>query len=504
MMKIENIRLFTAAGQVDLILGNGVCCHEDVTVEFDGANVAITGGETMLKTLEIEFKNEFFRDALVLCDAFERGYGEFAWKKPDYNRLMPWYFGAFENNKTYCFGVKTRPNTICTWRCDENRITLIVDLRNGKNPLALNGRRIEACQMVTEVYEGDAFDALCAFCKVMCDDAKLLTGPIYGGNDWYCNYGDSSAEKILRHTQRIVECAPKDGPKPYMVIDDGWQVCARCTGPWYTGNQLFGDMGVLAKQIEEMGAIPGIWIRPLRTLEMIPQHWVLTRQGEFAFLMDPSVPEVLDKVTEDIVRIRNWGYKLIKHDFTTGEIFGLWGFEMSDDYVSQKEFADKTKTTAEIVKNLYQTIRDAAGDDVAIIGCNTISHLSAGYFEIQRTGDDTSGKEWARTKKYGINTLAFRMPQHNAFYAADADCVGITRQLDWNINRRWLDVLAKSGTPLFISIGDDAFTDEVKADITAAFKLAVSCETVSRPVDWMENIIPEVWDSAFGRDTYEW
>ena len=504
MMKIENIRLFTAAGQVDLILENGICRYNDVTIEFDGCNVAVTGGETPIKTLEIEFKNEFFQDALVLCDAFERGYGEFAWKKPDYSRLMPWYFGAFENNKTYCFGVKTRPNTICTWRCDENRITLIVDLRNGKNPLALNGRRIEACQMVTEVYEGDAFDALCAFCKVMCDDAKLLTGPIYGGNDWYCNYGDSSAEKILRHTQRIVECAPKDGPKPYMVIDDGWQVCARCTGPWYTGNQLFGDMGVLAKQIEEMGAIPGIWIRPLRTLEMIPQHWVLTRQGEFAFLMDPSVPEVLDKVTEDIVRIRNWGYKLIKHDFTTGEIFGLWGFEMSDDYVSQKEFADKTKTTAEIVKNLYQTIRDAAGDDVAIIGCNTISHLSAGYFEIQRTGDDTSGKEWARTKKYGINTLAFRMPQHNAFYAADADCVGITRQLDWNINRRWLDVLAKSGTPLFISIGDDAFTDEVKADITAAFKLAVSCETVSRPVDWMENIIPEVWDSAFGRDTYEW
>ena len=367
-MKIENIRLFTAAGQVDLVLENGICRYEDVTVEFDGANVAITGGETKLKTLEIEFKNEFFRDALVLCDAFERGYGEFAWKKPDYSRLMPWYFGAYEDNKTYCFGVKTRPNTICTWRCDENRITLIVDLRNGKNPLALNGRRIEACQMVTETYEGDAFDALCAFCKVMCDDAKLLTGPIYGGNDWYCNYGDSSAEKILRHTQRIVECAPKDGPKPYMVIDDGWQVCARCTGPWYTGNQLFGDMGVLAKQIEEMGAIPGIWIRPLRTVEMLPKDWVLTRQDDYAFLMDPSVPEVLDKVAEDIVRIRNWGYKLIKHDFTTGDTFGLWGFEMSDDYVSQKEFADKTKTTAEIIKNLYQTIRDAAGDDIAIIG----------------------------------------------------------------------------------------------------------------------------------------
>ena len=503
-MNIENIRLFTAVDQVNLSLDNGVCRYEDVMVEFENGKVAITGGQTPLKTLEIEFKNEFFQDALVLCDAFERGYGEFVWKKPDYSRLMPWYFGAYENNKTFCFGVKTRPNTICTWRCDAERVTLIVDLRNGCLPLALNGRRLEACQMVVETYEGDAFDALCAFCKVMCDDAKLLTGPIYGGNDWYCNYGDSSAEKILRHTRRIVECAPKDGPKPYMVIDDGWQVCARCTGPWYTGNQLFGDMGVLAKQIEEMGAIPGIWVRPLRTAEMLPKHWVLNNHGDLAVLMDPSVPEVLDKVAEDITRIRNWGYKLIKHDFTTGDTFGLWGFEMADDYCSQKEFADKTKTTAEIIKQLYQTIRDAAGDDVAIIGCNTISHLSAGYFEIQRTGDDTSGVEWARTKKYGINTLAFRMPQHNAFYAADADCVGITRQLDWNINRRWLDVLAKSGTPLFISIGDDAYTDEVKADIIEAFKQAVSNDKVSRPVDWMENMIPQVWDSAFGRDTYEW
>ena len=31
-MKIENIRLFTAAGQVDLVLENGVCRYEDVTV----------------------------------------------------------------------------------------------------------------------------------------------------------------------------------------------------------------------------------------------------------------------------------------------------------------------------------------------------------------------------------------------------------------------------------------------------------------------------------------
>ena len=502
-MKINNIRLITQGGQFELAAKNGICHYDDVTVELSGGSVAITGGDTPILKLEIDYCNEYFRDAMVLCDAFERGYAEFAWKKLDYNRLMPWYFAANQEGETFCFGVKTRPDALCCWRCDENRITLVVDVRNGKNALKLNGRCLQACQVVTASYQIDAFDALCDFCRKMCDDPKLLSGPIYGGNDWYCNYGDNSEEKILRHAQRIVECAPKDGPRPYMVIDDGWQVCSRCTGPWYKGNQLFGDMGELAKKIAKIGAIPGIWIRPLRTLEKVPEDWML-QEYEKSAIMDASHPGVLKLVAEDIARLRDWGYKLIKHDFTTSDSFFVWGFQMTDDYVSRAEFSDKTKTTAEIIKQLYQTIRDAAGDDVAIIGCNTISHLSAGYFEIQRTGDDTSGVEWERTKNYGINTLAFRMPQHNAFYAADADCVGITRQLDWNINRRWLDVLAKSGTPLFVSIGDDAYTPEVQADITEAFRKAIAADRVSRPLDWMQTMIPREWESVFGRDHYEW
>ena len=119
-------------------------------------------------------------------------------------------------------------------------------------------------------------------------------------------------------------------------------------------------------------------------------------------------------------------------------------------FVADADFADKTRTTAQIVKDFYRTIRNAAGDDVMIIGCNTISHLSAGMFEIQRTGDDTSGHEWKRTREYGINTLAFRMAQQDTFYQADADCVGITGKVAWEKNRQWLDVLAKSGTPLFV------------------------------------------------------
>ncbi len=152
----------------------------------------------------------------------------------------------------------------------------------------------------------------------------------------------------------------------------------------------------------------------------------------------------------------------------------------------------------------YNAIREAAGEDVLIMGCNTLSHLSAGVFDIQRTGDDTSGLEWERTRKMGINTLAFRMCQHNKFYLVDADCVGITNNVSWEKNREWLDVLAKSGTPLFVSIAEDAYTDEIKADIKSAFEKAVSCNRVSKPVDWFESKTPSKWESSFGTDEYTW
>ena len=48
----------------------------------------------------------------------------------------------------------------------------------------------------------------------------------------------------------------------------------------------------------------------------------------------------------------------------------------------------------------------------------------------------TSGVEWERTRNMGVNTLAFRLPQHRAFFDMDADCVGITGKIDWNKNRQ--------------------------------------------------------------------
>ena len=99
---------------------------------------------------------------------------------------------------------------------------------------------------------------------------------------------------------------------------------------------------------------------------------------------------------------------------------------------------------------MYETILENAGDMV-IMGCNTLSHLCAGLVHINRTGDDTSGREWERTRRLGVNTMAFRLCQNNRFYVADADCAGITPAVPWSYNKQWVRLLGESGTPLFVS-----------------------------------------------------
>ncbi len=447
---------------------------------------------------------------LVLSDTWERAYGDLSWRTPEYQRIMPWYFAVLYNEKIHCFGVKTQPNSLCSWQIGNGNILLNIDVRNGSKGIDLKGRTLEACTVVEHEYSCDEFSAVQDFCGKMCDAPRLPKHPIYGGNDWYCNYGNNTFDKIITHTKRIVECSPKDGQQPYMVIDDGWELCHHDNGsdvffnggPWRYCNGNFGDMKKLADEIKDLGAIPGIWFRPLWTIEKIPEDAILRNDG-IKITLDPSSPSALNIISNDVSVLKNWGYRLIKHDYSTFDIFGKWGFE-TDKPENEIIFSDKTKTTAEIIKNLYHVIRNAAGDDVIIMGCNTMSHLSAGIFEIQRTGDDTSGKEWARTKKYGINTLAFRMPQHNKFYCADADCVGITKQISWEKNKQWLDVLSKSGTALFVSIAEDAYDDEIRKDITSAFKKAAVNVESSLALDWKQHCIPRKWKSKYGTDEYDW
>jgi alpha-galactosidase len=153
-------------------------------------------------------------------------------------------------------------------------------------------------------------------------------------------------------------------------------------------------------------------------------------------------------------------------------------------------FYDKHKTSAEIIKNFYQTIKEGAGDAV-IIGCNAIGHLCAGIHHFNRTGDDTSGYDWSRTRKMGVNTLAFRLVQNNIFFGADADCVGITGAIDWKYNKQWLKLLAFSGSCLFVSCKPGILNEEETTDLKEGFMAGARQADTLIPLDWMESATPQ-------------
>ena len=258
------------------------------------------------------------------------------------------------------------------------------------------------------------------------------------------------------------------------------------------------------------GTRPGLWVRLLTVQAGQPAPWKLARDRDY---LDPSVPEVRAYVMATVKRLRGWGYELIKHDFSTSDLCGRWGFEMGDAMTADGwAFADRSRTTAEIIIDHYRSIREAAGDDVVVLGCNTIGHLSAGIFEISRVGDDTSGQEWARTRKMGVNTLAFRLPQHGEFFAADADCAGQTSApglqkeggIPWEKNRQWLDLLAHSGTPLFVSFKRGTLTPEQQQAIKDALAVASQPLPAGEPVDWFETLLPRHWKLAGSERKFNW
>ena len=453
----------------------------------------------------------------ILGDHWERGYGDLEWRGVAAERPLPWYVLLHEpaQNQSHGFGVKTGAACFASWRVDETGVSLVLDLRNGGFGVRLGDRRLLAATLrELSSSSGEPLPAFARrFCQTLCPRPRLPKQPIYGGNDWYSRYGGITAETVKQDSELIRDLSPSTTNPPSYVIDAGWYPTDEQDGGTYDrGNYGFPDMPGLAERLSKNGVKPGIWIRPLMTTQDAPQSWRFSPKHPLTqtpgVFLDPSVPEVLERVSADIARLSAWGYTLIKQDFTTWDITGRWGFEMTSGITqSGWAFSDRTRTTAEIITTLYAAIRDAAGD-AEIIGCNTVGHLSAGLFALQRTGDDTSGRHWERTRKMGINALAFRMPQHGTFFVADADCVGLRPDISWEQNRQWLDVLAKSGTALFVSADPSAVGPKQKAALRDAFVRAALPMPPSEPLDWLDTTCPRVWrsgtEAAEGEKTYDW
>ncbi|MEX2117405.1 MAG: hypothetical protein WEB37_11005 [Bacteroidota bacterium] len=520
MMNFPDGVIAVLADQRVTLMGKGGSWkYNDLAVALivQGENIVIEieCPQSSLTSVTLRWRQERGGDSLILNDHWERTCGDVCWHISSESEQLPWYFMEFNGRRTSGVGVKTGTNSFCYWHVGRDWLSLTMDTRSGGVGVQLGGRKLRAAEViaVTGGLDESPFQTARRFMRMMCDHARMPVKPVYGINDWYFAYGNTSAGLILEHTRLMAPMAEGLRNRPFSVIDAGWfETSPRLPEDTSWGSRLdvpnakFGDMSRVAERIREAGMRPGIWTRPLCASHDDPASFTLKGRDPQRPVLDSTIPENLERISNLFKVYNRWGYELVKFDFTTFDLLGKWGSEMIREGTVTSpgwRLNDNSRTNAEIVLDLYRAIREAAGDTY-IIACDTFAHLSAGIFELNRIGDDTSGIDWAQTRKMGVNTLAFRGIHHGIFYAADPDCVGVTDKVPWEKNSQWMRLVARSGTPLFISAQPNAIGPDQKAVIKECFALASQGLPVGEPLDWMENAVPRRWRLGGEEVAFDW
>lgn len=491
--------------------GGGV----EVSFESVGLGLAVrvaAAAGIAMSRVHLRWRRQTPAAALVLGDAWERTYGDAAWQPLQAESLHPWMVLVHSlSGHSWGAGADVRAGSFAGWTVDPAGVSLWLDVRAGADPVLLGRRTLAAATVRWIESDERPFAAQCALASALCPD-PLPTGPLVGANNWYYAYGKGfDADVVVRDAHTIAELVGDHPVRPFGVVDDGWSVDGTADGrqasggPWDVGRPTeFPDMAEVAGRIAAEGVRPGIWFRPLQH-RFEPDAGGL-RPWEGGWALDPSHPATVDRVAADVRRIRSWGFELIKHDFSTFEALGRWGFQMGARPAADEiHVHDRSRTTAEVLVDFYTAIRRSAGDGI-VLGCNVVGHLAAGLVEAQRTGDDTSGRVWERTRRMGVNTLAYRLAQHRRLFTVDADCVPSTSVTAWSKNRQFLDLVARSGTALFVSIDPATRNDAVDADLSSALRLALDggAPTGVEPLDWLHTTTPADWRCGEETLSYDW
>lgn len=456
--------------------------------------------------------------ARVLGDAWERAYGDLHWGPLRPERVLPWYWAWYDpaGRRGGGVGVALRPGAFASWSVDGEGATLWLDLHNGGEPVVLGERVLAAATVVADVSTGAPDDVVASLCDAIAGDLRPRdVGPLVGANNWYHAYGRGfDADAVLRDAATIRELTEDDAYRPLSVVDAGWARGGEAHGgPWHEGLPgVFDDMAAVADRIEGAGCRPGLWLRPgalARAQEgFVPRGG--PRRGARHLALDLTVEENLRAVETAVRRITaDWGYRLIKYDFTFFDLFGVHGREINGTVLTEPGWhhADRSLTNAEILRAFYDRIRAAAGGAI-VLGCGVPGHLAAGSIDVQRVGCDTSGLFWERTRRMGVNSLAFRQPQNGRFFVVDPDCVPSTPGTPWEKNRQFLDVVARGGAALFVSIDPATRGGDVDRDVREAIGRSLAVQTgraeAARPVDVLDTSTPRAWRDAAGQHDYRW
>ena len=157
----------------------------------NGLSVSILPCSVPVKEIRLTWDFDSTRCTKLLADCWGVALGDLGWKDRSEVKRAAWYFCLTDGETTDCFGVKTGCSSFCSWLIEDDRITLICDVRSGGEGVELAEPLLCATVVSMQSTGGESvYAAAKRFCRLMCDKPKLAGHPVYGFNTWYYTYGD--------------------------------------------------------------------------------------------------------------------------------------------------------------------------------------------------------------------------------------------------------------------------------------------------------------------------
>ena len=325
---------------------------------------------------------------------------------------------------------------------------------------------------------------------------------------WY-HAGASNQGKMTGLVEFVQQKHLVDYGFELMQIDDGWQRSARDFSA-QRGGAYSSGMDAMARTITSAGMRAGLWFIPFgwdpkRDIFTDHQDWFVHRKdtGELYSVkwggtcLDMTHPGARDLLHRTVTQIcRTWGYKYIKIDgLWTGLATGMLYADPKyrDDGLGDAVFHDPRQTNVESYRSGLRLVREAAGHDVYILGCNTAQNYrtlgaSFGLVDGMRVGQDI-GVKWNQI--LNCATLGTRLYfLHNRVWHNDADCLMLRAPLTLTQARTWGTWIGLSGQ---LNIVSEWLPDLPEEKLDIVRRTMPNHGLNARPVDLLEQPLARVW-----------
>ncbi|MBI4977079.1 MAG: alpha-galactosidase [Spirochaetes bacterium] len=256
-------------------------------------------------------------------------------------------------------------------------------------------------------------------------------------NSWdYYRWCISEAE-VMENVEFIANDPVLSKHVEYIVVDDGWQYAY---GDWEVNYKFPSGMDGLARKIQAKGMKAGLWFAPF----IVEEHSTIAdwhpdmlvtgdkRLPGLAFSCMKRMGFILDaasrnggKFLADIfARYRSMGYDYFKLDFLR--------YLQNGVYYNNGERPAKGK----LMRDALQNIRNAAGNDAHILGCNFPFEAGDGIVDSTRVSSDVAPR-WENVK-INVKSMAARYWMNRVLWWSDPDfavCRGDDTSDDTDLRR---------------------------------------------------------------------